>query len=155
MANFYPVGKVGANKIYTDKSTCEISEGQECFDISGIDLETHDLVDGVLVENPTKVAEKQDKITKANQVQVYEFDGAQRRTFGQKLINITTGFTGALNLSAQDSLALATSLNQIITLCTIGRIDLAKAAIQAYTPDQYFTQEFKDLLLWEINRNGF
>lgn len=45
MKNFFPVGKPGAKTTYADKAACELAEGQECFDITGIDLETHDLVD--------------------------------------------------------------------------------------------------------------
>ncbi len=181
MGNFFPVGKVGATKIYTDKAFCEASEGQECFDVTGVDLETNDLVeqqvpvlDGegnpvideitqqpvtvlqkVFVVNQSKLAAKMVEIDKGAQITSYESTGESRRKYGSKLISITTGYTAGLNLSQQDSLALASSMNQIITLANLGRIDLAKVAIQAYVPDAYFTQEFKDLLLWDIQRNGY
>lgn len=45
MGNFFPVGKPNAKTTYADKAACELAEGQECFDITGIDLETHDLVE--------------------------------------------------------------------------------------------------------------
>lgn len=45
MGNFYPVGKSGAKTIYVDKAQCELAEGQACYDITGVDLDTHDLVD--------------------------------------------------------------------------------------------------------------
>lgn len=45
MKNYFPVGKPGANTTYQDKAACEAAEGQACYDITGVDLETHDLVD--------------------------------------------------------------------------------------------------------------
>jgi hypothetical protein len=45
MKNYFPVGKPGATTTYTDKAACEAAEGQACYDITGVDLETHDLVD--------------------------------------------------------------------------------------------------------------
>lgn len=45
MKNFFPVGKANAKTTYATKEVCELAEGQECFDITGVDLETHDLVE--------------------------------------------------------------------------------------------------------------
>jgi len=36
-ANWYPVGKAGATKTYGTKDSCETKEGQECFDVTGVD----------------------------------------------------------------------------------------------------------------------
>lgn len=155
MSQFFPVGKSGASTVYQDKAACELAEGQECFDVSSVDIETVDAVDGVLVENPEKVSAKLDAINKGLMVSEYERIGSQKRGYGQRLISITTGYTSELMLSPQDSLALAQAMAPILSFANLGRIDLAKASIQTYQPDQYFTQEFKDLLLWEIQRSGF
>lgn len=45
MKNYFPVGKANAKTTYQDKAACEAAEGQACYDITGVDLDTHDLVD--------------------------------------------------------------------------------------------------------------
>lgn len=51
MSNFFPVGKPNATTTYSDKQACELAEGQECYDISGVDLDTHDLVDSPVLDD--------------------------------------------------------------------------------------------------------
>lgn len=50
MKSFFPVGKINAKTTYADKAACETAEGQACYDISGVDLDTHDLVDAPVLD---------------------------------------------------------------------------------------------------------
>jgi len=54
MSNYFPVGKVGANKTYADKAACELAEGQACYEISNKSPLYHDVVNGELVFNQAK-----------------------------------------------------------------------------------------------------
>lgn len=109
----------------------------------------------VLQENPTKVAAKLADIQKGAQVAELQATGDRKRKIGSSLISMCVGYLDSKNLTLEQSVALMTSLKPIIDFASVGRVDLAKIQIQAYVPDATFTQEFKDLLLWEINRQGF
>lgn len=45
MANWFPIGKSGANTNYASKEACELAEGQECFDVSGLDRDVLKVVE--------------------------------------------------------------------------------------------------------------
>ena len=51
MENWFPVGKAGAKTTYADKASCELAEGQSCYEITGKDLDASSVVNGVVVED--------------------------------------------------------------------------------------------------------
>jgi hypothetical protein len=55
-AKWFPFGKPGANTGYKNKAKCEQIEGQNCFDISNLDLRKFKIVNGQLVLDPVKEA---------------------------------------------------------------------------------------------------
>lgn len=62
--NFYPVGKIGAPMYIGDENDrliCEMTEGQACYDVSGLDLDVIDLLDGKLVVNEEKKSSKESR----------------------------------------------------------------------------------------------
>ncbi len=51
MSNWFPFGKTGANKTYTNKAVCETDEGQTCYDITDKDIRYQKISGDVLVED--------------------------------------------------------------------------------------------------------
>jgi hypothetical protein len=61
MSNWFPIGKVGANTTYTSKELCELTEGQECFEVSGVDVEISKVVE---VDVPVMIEVIKERIVK-------------------------------------------------------------------------------------------
>lgn len=66
MANWFPVGKEGANTTYAEKSVCELAEGQECFDVSNIESDVAKVVE---VEFPVLIEVVKERTVKNEQGQ--------------------------------------------------------------------------------------
>lgn len=54
---YYPVGKSGAKETYKNKAACEAKEGQECFDVTGVDVR-YTNIEAQTVDDQTKPIHK-------------------------------------------------------------------------------------------------
>lgn len=62
--NWFPVGKSGANVVYTAKAFCESAEARQCFEVTNCKQDECVVVDGELVVDQGKKAAKDAKIAK-------------------------------------------------------------------------------------------
>lgn len=85
MKNYFPVGKPGANKTYIDKAACEAAEGQACYDITGVDLETHDLVDVAVLDEQGQPTYEQIPILDGEGNPVLDQDGQATYSQGPQI----------------------------------------------------------------------
>lgn len=166
MANWFPVGKEGANKTYSSKAQCEAEEGQACYDITGKDLRYHSLqeVQVGVDENEDPVMELQLLEDSGLKASVEAADASlaaseaavaaklKNMEFGKRVIAILSVRNDAKSLSAADIVSLTNTYAVIQSLLMSGSIATAKAQIEAVTPDgTLVTQDDKDALLAEIN----
>ncbi len=86
MNNFFPVGKPNAKTIYATKEACEAAEGQACYDITGVDLETHDLVDAPLLDGQGQPMFEQIPVLDENQQPVLDENGQPTYSQGPQIM---------------------------------------------------------------------
>jgi hypothetical protein len=166
MANWFPVGKEGANTVYAQKDVCEAQEGHACYDITGKDVRYHVIqpvqvgVDELgapvyepqLVEDPDLKAqvEAADAAEAAQDMAISE--KMANMHFGQKVLALIAVRNDAKSLQPADIVSLTTAYATIQSLLLSGSIATAKAQIEAITPDgTLVTQADKDSILAAIN----
>lgn len=110
----------------------------------------------VLVLDAALVEQKAQKVAKLNLLQGYYEAGEKDAKFGQYMTRVITGYLKGKKLDKASAKALIEGFGPVITYFGIGRIDLAKEAIEAYQPDGVaFTQESKTLFLEVMTENGY
>ena len=150
--NWFPVGKVGANKVYSLKSDCESEEGQVCYEITGKDLRYHSVVDGELVEDANLKAsvEASDAALAASESAIAL--KLKNMEFGKRVLAIVSVRNDAKSLQPADVLSLSNTYAPIQALLLNGSIATAKAQVEAIVPDGVLvTQADLDAILAEMN----
>lgn len=58
-ANWYPVGKLGADTVYMDEASCEKTEAQNCEDVTNCPFDECKMTDGKWQKDPTMATAKE------------------------------------------------------------------------------------------------
>lgn len=164
--NWFPVGKNGANKTYSDKEQCESEEGQACYEITGKDLRYHTLqeIEVGQDENQQPILETQLLEDAGLKASVEAADLAQvgseaaialklkNMEFGKRVLAIVSIRNDAKSLQPADVVSLSNTYAPIQGLLLNGSIATAKAQVEAITPDgTLVTQGDLDAILAEMN----
>jgi hypothetical protein len=133
---------------FIDESYTEVY----CASVTGYEKKTIDVV----ALDPVKVQAKADKQAKAALIESYAVAGKAHRAAGSEMIDIITGYLKTKSLTKTQAQALISAFGPVITYFSIGRMDLARDAIEAYQPDGVaFTTESKQLFLDILTDKGF
>lgn len=158
--NWFPVGKNGANKVYSDKAQCESEEGQACYDITGKDLRYHTLQE-VQVGEEMQMQLLEDAGLKASvlaaDIEAGNIESSialklKNMEFGKRVLAIVSVRNDAKSLQPADVLSLSNTYAPIQALLLNGSIATAKAQVEAIVPDGVLvTQADLDAILAEMN----
>ena len=132
-ANYYPVGKEGANTSYSKRSDCETREGQMCFDITGKITDYLSVLNGELVENETKKQEYMQKMEDEKQRRMKQHAHVREKFFGQYIKDEILKDLKSKDLSNSDAKEVLALFSEVFLFLEHGLIKHANSKITSLT----------------------
>ena len=132
-ANYYPVGKTGANTSYSKQSDCETQESQKCFDITGRTTEYLSVLNDQLVEDTTKKLEYLQRVEEDNQKRKTQRAHLREKFFGEYIKDEILKDLKSKDLSSADAKEVLDLFTQVFVFLKHGLIKHANSKIATLT----------------------